>query len=96
MGEGAPRAGLPVPIFTGGGISCFLPREGASLGCGRGVARVGGLTSVVGSFLDVPLRVPCCSRFLFYLPPHLPAGQLPFSGLPESHLIGGHRPRRFE
>lgn len=71
MGEGAPRAGLPVPIFTGGGISCFLPREGATLGRGRGVARVGGLTSVVGSFSDVPLRVPCCSRFLFYLPPHL-------------------------
>lgn len=38
MGEGAPRAGLPVQIPTGGGISCFLPREGASLGRGRGAA----------------------------------------------------------
>lgn len=69
--RGAPWAGLPVPIPTGGGISCCVPREGASLGCGRGVALVGGLTSVVGSFLDVPLRVPCCGRFLFSPPPQL-------------------------
>lgn len=28
MGEGAPRAGLPVPIATGGGISCLFLEKG--------------------------------------------------------------------